>query len=682
MKYTFKYQLFFLLVLSLELSTSCVNHSSVSKPSDTKIKNDSIWIIIDKAKNPDFSTLQIKELLSKARSLIKKKAIDSTSIKQLSVIAKQYLKINDTSRFKKINEDILKGAFKTKDTLILAKAHWNYANFYKKKADYTKAYFHYNEAYKYYEAIDNILLSAKMLYGMSFIKGRFNDYIGSEKLIIRAISKFKFSSDDKYLSGCYNHLAILQKEQKEYDRAIFYYNESLKYLNRIKDTKNYYEGRLNNIGNVYQQMGNYDEAIKNYNKALTNTKLKTQKVNLYARLIDNRAYSKLLKNDTTKVKKELFEALKIREKRNNKGGLIISKIHISKYFELVKDSVKALGYAKEANLLAKETNYSRDYLNSLKILANLDSKNAQYFLNRYITYNDSLLEIERKTNNKFAKISFETDEYINEVQDLSERNMWVLLFGFSGLIISLLLFFLIIQKSKYQKLSFEKQQQKSNEQIYRLTIKQQTKLEKEKFKERNRISEELHDGILGRLFGVRISLGFIDIKDNEKTIKLHQSCLNNLQDIERDIRSISHELRDSIDFSNIGFITLLRRMIKNKKKIGGFDYLLKVDDDINWEQIDNIIKVNLYNIIQEIFQNIIKHAKADNVFISFGIKKNSFILYLKDDGVGFTERERYKSKGIGLKNIKSRTNTINGVLKINSKKNEGTSLQITIPLKD
>jgi len=675
LKLTLKYLLFFLTISSFLFSNkSCKNHKSVSIT--LKENNDSIYSIINKSGKSNLTISQKQKLLSKANLLIKKKGTDSITIKQLIAIATQYLKLNDTNNFKKINEDVRKLAIEYKDTMILAKTHYNYANFYKKKIDYPKAYYHYNKANNYYKAIDNTFLSAKMLYRMSLIKGHFNDYIGSEKLIIQAISKFESIDENKYLSGCYNQLAILQKEQKEYDKAILYYNKSLQYLNKVENKKEYYEGILNNIGNVYHKMGNYDEAIRNFNEALKDVNLKHNKIILYARLIDNRAYSKLLKKDTTHVKRDLSEALRIREETNNKSGIIINKIHLSKYYEFLKDSAKALKYAKEANLLAKETNYSRDYLKSLKMLANLDDINVGYYLNKYIAYHDSLLDVERKTSNKFAKISFETDKYIEKNKRLSEQNKWILLIGFSGLIISLLLFFLKNQKSKNQKLLFEQQQRKSNEQIYRLTIKQQAKLEREKFKERNRISEELHDGILGRLFGIRIGLGFIAVKDDEKT---YQSYLTKLQNIEKDIRNISHELSDSIDFSNIGFITLVRNMIKNKKKIGGFNYVLKVDDDINWEQLDNITKVNLFNIIQETFQNIVKHAKANNVSISFSIKEDNFILYIEDDGVGFNEKERYK-KGIGLKNIKSRTNTINGVLNIKSKKNKGTSMQISIPL--
>ena len=85
---------------------------------------------------------------------------------------------------------------------------------------------------------------------------------------------------------------------------------------------------------------------------------------------------------------------------------------------------------------------------------------------------------------------------------------------------------------------FDNDQQKANEKIYLMTLKQQEKLENEKIKERNRISEELHDGVLGKLFGTRMNLGFLAIDGDKKTLKQHRFYLDELQTIEIFIVSI------------------------------------------------------------------------------------------------------------------------------------------------
>ena len=112
-----------------------------------------------------------------------------------------------------------------------------------------------------------------------------------------------------------------------------------------------------------------------------------------------------------------------------------------------------------------------------------------------------------------------------------------------------LVYFLKVQRSKNEKLLLEAEQQKANEQVYLLTLKQQATLEEEKVQERNRISQELHDGILGRLFGTRMGLGFLDLQGDEKLQQQHQDFLNELQDIEKEIRDVSHKLNENFNSS-------------------------------------------------------------------------------------------------------------------------------------
>ena len=224
---------------------------------------------------------------------------------------------------------------------------------------------------------------------------------------------------------------------------------------------------------------------------------------------------------------------------------------------------------------------------------------------------------------------------------------------------------------------FDNDQQKANEKIYLMTLKQQEKLENEKIKERNRISEELHDGVLGKLFGTRMNLGFLAIDGDKKTLKQHRFYLDELQTIEKEIRNVSHELSDNIGSSLINFSTLIKEVLKTNSKLGGYKF--KIDESIDWQQIDQINKVNLYRIIQEAIQNITKHASAKKVNLFFNIEDDKLIVEIKDDGVGFDNTQ--KRKGIGMKNMTSRVKKIKGTFKILSNSDNGTHLIIKIPIK-
>ena len=91
------------------------------------------------------------------------------------------------------------------------------------------------------------------------------------------------------------------------------------------------------------------------------------------------------------------------------------------------------------------------------------------------------------------------------------------------------------------------------------------------------------------------------------------------------------------------------------------------------------IKSILFRITQEFLQNSIKHSKCKNINISLKKSENSIQLELQDDGVGFNINT-IESKGIGLSNMKKRTEILNGTFDLESKINFGTNLIIQIPI--
>ncbi len=513
---------------------------------------------------------------------------------------------------------------------------------------------------------------------MSFIKGRYRDYSGSEILIIKAISKYKLLEANKALYASYNHLALLQSDIREYDRALFYHDRALEYLDKLENKNELHKISLNNIGNVYIKKREYGKALIYFDEILEDDSLKIKDIERYARVLDNRAYCRLLNKDTTNLKQDFEDALKIREHTNNKAGIATSKIHLSEYLAVMKDTLKAIDYAKEANALAKEVKNSGDYLKSLSLLAKIDSKNVEAYLSRYIAYNDSLQDVDRKIQNKFTRIAYETDEYIEKTKRLSQQKTFIISSAFVLILIVSLIYYIRVQKSRNEKLLLETEQQKANEQVYLLTLKQQTKLEEEKTKERNRIAQELHDGILGKLFGVRVDLGFLELKGDDETLKQHELFLEELQNIEGEIREVSHRLNTDFNSSEIDFSAVLKQLLENKSRIGNFDYQLNIDENIGWIGINEIIKVNLYRILQEALHNVIKYSRAKSVHLSFSIESKRLVVNLSDDGVGFDIKKQ--KEGIGIKNMKSRIQKLNGEFSVLSEIGKGTTVCFTIPI--
>lgn len=617
-----------------------------------------------------------KDYLLKAYHL-NSKLEDSIKNKNLLKIAFEAYKLKDTPVFIKANLEALKISKKLKDTFGVADTHWNFGNFFTKGAKMDSAYYHYNKAFINFNSIKHEYYSGKMLYNMAFIQSRSKNYIESEILTFQAISKFESLKKSFNIYQSYNRLGLIYTELEEYKKSIFYHNKALDYLKKVKDKKTFKEGSLNNIGLVYQENGDFKKAIQYFDKALENDSLKIKNINLYARLVDNLAYNKFLNGDTTNLINEFNTALKIRDSQHNKSGVVISNLHLAEYIATNKDILKALDYAKFALGLSKDIRNNRDILASLKLLSDIDKVNTGSYLNEYISLTDSLQQQERKVRNKFTRIQFETDEYIQETKELSKQRNWIIITSFLILTIVSLLYYFINQKAKNKALILENEQQKANEEIYELMLSQQSKMEEGKLQERKRISQDLHDGVLGNLYGTRIGLDFLDIKGNDETIKKHQSFLDEMQEIEKEIRTISHELKNELLPSEHNVIKIIDILLEKQSKISKFEYELSNDDLIHWDDIDNNVKINIYRIIQEAIQNINKYAKASIVKINFSLDKEMLHLTIKDDGVGF-DVKRIK-KGIGLKNMTSRAQKLAGVFRINSKINRGTTIDISIP---
>jgi signal transduction histidine kinase len=643
-------------------------------------KKDSVSYWINQSKSNKLTVDERKGALNKAYYAVNSKLRDSIRLNYFSEIAIKAETLNNDELFKKANLQNLSLAQKVNNKSKIADAHWNYGSFFSKKEIIDSAYYHFHNAYENFKSVKNEKYTAKMLYNMGYIQGRIKDYTGSEISLIEAIAIYKKLNRYRNLYQCYNYLGLIYMELEEFDRAIYYHNEALNYLTKFEDERLYKQGSLNNLGLIYQKQKNYDRAIEYFNDALDIVDLKKQSISLYSIIIDNIAYTKFLRGDTTNLESEFEKVLKIKDSIQDFFGIVISKRRLSELKASQKDTLVAIKYAKYALNLANQVDSNRDKLASLLLLSKVDEKNSNKYLKEYVHLNDSLQIADRKTRNKFTRIKFETDEYIEETEKLSQQNIFIVVGSILSILLLLFAYLMRVQRSKNKELLFEKEQQKSNEEIFSLMIKQQSKLEEGRLKERHRISEDLHDGVLGKIFGTRLGLGFLDIKGNEETVEKHKFYIEELQNIEKEIRTISHELKNEILSAKEDFSKIIEDLIEKKSILSGLKYEYNCDNIIDWDTINDAIKIHFYRIIQEALQNIIKYANANKVEIEIDLENKNLKLSITDNGNGFNVHE--KRKGIGLKNMKSRANKINGIFKVNSVIGEGTTIEIFCPLNE
>jgi signal transduction histidine kinase len=193
----------------------------------------------------------------------------------------------------------------------------------------------------------------------------------------------------------------------------------------------------------------------------------------------------------------------------------------------------------------------------------------------------------------------------------------------------------------------------------------------------NTVSEEIHDNV-----GQILSLASIQLS---MAIKKYGQAKMNLPEIKENVDNALNDLRDIARNLNGGYLqqlTLLQFLERSKDQISRNDFI-RCETEITGEEKEISLqnKIILFRILQECFQNVIKHAKATLIKIEVSFDSDDLRLTFNDNGSGFDTGKQSENnlRGIGLQNMKNRVGLMNGILKINSQPNEGTTILISIP---
>lgn len=193
-------------------------------------------------------------------------------------------------------------------------------------------------------------------------------------------------------------------------------------------------------------------------------------------------------------------------------------------------------------------------------------------------------------------------------------------------------------------------------------------------KERNELGKELHDNINQILSTVKMYLG-LHMEKAETEIDLVQASHNYLGHAIEEIRKLSRTLITPT-LGHIGLKEAIEELQGQFELVSGIT--IELQYDIAQHKLDANQKLMIYRIIQEQLNNILKHAKANNVLVALKEKGNVLKLCIADDGVGFDPTK--KAKGIGLKNILSRVQFYSGSFKLKASPGNGCVMTISIPV--
>ncbi len=257
---------------------------------------------------------------------------------------------------------------------------------------------------------------------------------------------------------------------------------------------------------------------------------------------------------------------------------------------------------------------------------------------------------------------------------LSEEStlMFVLIAGITILLLmaSALLMFFYFSNKKIIKKELEKKDLKISYQkdLLHSTIETQEE-------ERKRIAQDLHDAISAKLNVVSLSTnvlidGKLEKEEQQQTLQHILSVTTKILDSSR---RLAHNLLPPI-LENFGLEAAIGELcdefVSSKK--------IKIEYTILYKNLlSKSNELHIFRIIQELLNNSVRHGKANNVILH--IKEDDEQLYIEysDDGKGFDIKSIKKNKGIGLRNIESRVDILNGMLSFKSEIGNGAIFTIS-----
>ncbi|MDX2188514.1 MAG: histidine kinase [Bacteroidota bacterium] len=329
----------------------------------------------------------------------------------------------------------------------------------------------------------------------------------------------------------------------------------------------------------------------------------------------------------------------------------ISKNYFNDIFNSVTDMVFVLSNSRSVDIVNQKAfellqYYSKEeIINKVEIFITEDSNEFSYNIISFIDYIEKLKETEAEFLSKEGK-RIPTLCTIGQLKNIKNENIGLLL------------------------VAKDISKQKEAENLIIRTIVNTQEIE------RTRVAKDLHDSLGQQLSAIKFYLGTLQISENKQVnAELIQKSNEALLGAIQELRDICFNIMpNTLQTSNLNDAIselALKFRVKDQleiifKPITPFPY------------IDKSIEIAIYRIIQEFINNSIKHGKASIIQIELKANDNELQIYLNDNGIGFDIHD-FPFRGMGLKNIESRVKSFGGKIKMDSKKNVGTTYFIIIP---
>ncbi|MEZ5173328.1 MAG: histidine kinase [Bacteroidia bacterium] len=512
----------------------------------------------------------------------------------------------------------------------------------------------------------------------------------------------------------YNMKASVYSYRKDNEQAILNFQQALKIVEENAD-KHTAALIKNNIANIFFTINNYEGAYKYSNESLKQLKFENDSVNLpgVEAIV---AISAIKTGKSQEGKKHALEALNLAGKYNNPLGKIIGNYSLGEYYSYEQKYDSAIvhfnnslelsnllhqGHFAMLNKIGLQVAYLKliDYKNSVKYglealeeSRKLQNENTLYAIYKNLGYayagqsdfkkaytnmqlahetyidfagmenqkaiNDILIKYD--TEKKEKQLIVSKNELIEKENKLFKRNQWIIILSFT--LIVLLFIYLYYRRVQDQKLRQIRQEEKAR--LLQVSIDAEES-------ERERISNELHDGLASSITAVRLRLENISKKNQISEI---EPILRELSEIHDETRRVSHNLMPAGLNENNWVDRIKSYCIENSDKKLRIYFSDNLSKTISVEPQKSVI---LFRIVQELIHNVRKHAQSKICYVQIVEAENGISISVEDEGIGFNPEA---TKGQGLASIAGRMKHINGSLEIESRIGKGSLITLEIKL--
>ncbi|HXD93611.1 MAG TPA: sensor histidine kinase [Bacteroidia bacterium] len=513
---------------------------------------------------------------------------------------------------------------------------------------------------------------------LNIIGGAFiakSNYPEAIESLLNSLRIFEEIGNKKGASRCFLNLGAVYFRQQSYDKASDYFLKALPLAEEFNN-KQLIAECYNNLGVVYFSKLNYPQALAYYLKDLKINQEIGNK-NGMGRSLSNisTVYIKQTKPDYSQALNYAFKALQVRKEVDDKQGIVICYINIGSLDINLSNYKGAIQYSDSARKLAKEIGDIENERLAYENLALANSKMGNYkeayeYHVKFKQLTDSIFNADNSKQISDLKTKFEVEKKESELKVIQQEEIkrqklinWSVIILSSLVLLSSLLLLNRIrlkQKNKHQQLLNEKQKELA---VAVMDTQEQ---------ERKRIAEDLHDS-LGHLLST-VKLNLQTLPESQK--KSVQNSMNLLNQASEELQNITFNLMPRT-LEEEGLVPALNELAAKVSNSGTVKIQVHVHN-MNHFNLEKQSQFNIYRIVQEAVNNILKHAEAKEITIQLIGQDTHFTIMIEDDGKGF-DTEAQKT-GRGLKNIVTRSLWLKGNINIDSTPGRGTTITTEIPV--